>query len=109
MRLSPVDPLTFLMQAAMALAHFISGDDEEAFAWAEKSSQRNPFLLAAAWIAAAAAANLDRSDDAAKYVARMRQLDATIDIAAISTRINLRRPQDRARLLDGLRKAGLSG
>jgi adenylate cyclase len=107
MRLSPVDPLMFLMQSAMAMAHFIAGRDEEAFAWAEKSSQRNPFLLAASWIAASSAANLGRSADVEKYLARMRQIDPDVSISALQTRTNLRRPQDRARLMDSLRKIGL--
>jgi hypothetical protein len=105
MRLSPVDPLIFLMEAALAMAHFIAGRDDEAFSWAEKSAQRNPFLAAAAWTAAASAANLGRTDDAAKYVARLRQLE--VKIATVQSRVSLRRPQDRARLLDGLRRAGL--
>jgi len=107
MRLSPLDPSMFLMQAAMAMAHFVAGRDDEAFAWAEKASQRNPFLLAAALIAAASAANLGRADDVAKYVTRVHQLNATLTISTMPARMNLRRPQDRARMLDGLRKAGL--
>ncbi len=106
-RLSPLDPSMFLMQAAMAMAHFVAGRDDEAFAWAEKASQRNPFLLAAALIAAASAANLGRVDDVAKYVTRVHQLNATLTISTMPARMNLRRPQDRARMLDGLRKAGL--
>ncbi len=107
MRLSPVDPLTFLMQTAMAMAHFIAGRDDEALAWAEKSAQRNPFLLATAWVSAACAANLGRTADVEKYVARMRQLDPVVSLSAIQKHINLRRPQDRARLVKSLRKAGL--
>ena len=57
MRLSPVDPLTFVMQTASATAHFIAGRDDEAFAWAEKSIQRNPFFPPAIWTAAASAAH----------------------------------------------------
>jgi tetratricopeptide (TPR) repeat protein len=107
MRLSPVDPLIFMMQAAMAMAHFIAGRDEEAFAWAEKSTQRNPFFPAATWTAAASAANLGRSEDAVKYIARLRQIDPGVAIPTIEQRLNLRRPQDRARLIDALRRAGL--
>ena len=46
MRLSPVDSLMFMMQTAMAFAHFIAGRYDEAYAWAEKALQRNPFRLA---------------------------------------------------------------
>jgi adenylate cyclase len=105
MRLSPLDPLMFLMEAALAMAHFIAGRDDMAFSWAEKSAQRNPFMAAAAWTAAASAANLGRPDDVAKYLARLRQLD--VKISTVQTRLSLRRPQDRARVLDSLRKAGL--
>jgi tetratricopeptide (TPR) repeat protein len=107
MRLSPVDPLIFMMQTALATAHFIAGRDDEAFAWAEKSIQRNPFFAAATWTAAASAANLGRSEDATKYAARLRQIDPGVAIPTIEARLNLRRPQDRARLIDALRKAGL--
>ena len=87
MRLSPVDPLMFVMQAAMAMAHFIAGRDDEAFAWAEKSVQRNPFFAAATWTAAASAANLGRSEDAAKYVARLRQIEPGVTISTIKERL----------------------
>src|SRR5258708_4163324 len=106
-QLSPGDPPLFLMQAARAMAHFIAGRDEEAFAWAEKSAQRNPFLLAATWIAAASAANLGRTADVEKYFTRMRQIDPGVSISVLQARTNLRRPQDRARLMDSLRKVGL--
>jgi adenylate cyclase len=108
MRLSPVDSLMFVMQAAMAMAHFIAGRDDEALAWSEKSVQRNPFFAAATWPAAAGAANLGRAEDAAKYVARLRQIEPGVTIATIKERLLLRRPQDRERLVEGLRKAGLS-
>ena len=89
------------------MAHFVAGRDDEAFAWADKASQRNPFLLAAALIAAASGANLGRADDVARYVTRVHQLNATLTISTMPARMNLRRPQDRAHMLDGLRKAGL--
>jgi TolB-like protein len=107
MRLSPVDSLMFVMQAAMTMAHFIAGRDDEALAWSEKSVQRNPFFAAATWPAAAGAANLGRSEDAAKYVARLRQIEPGVAIATIKERLLLRRSQDRERLVEGLRKAGL--
>ncbi len=107
MRLSPVDAFTFVMQAAKAMAHFIAGRDDEAFAWAEKSTQRNPFFPPAIWTAAASAAILGRSEDAAKYVARLHQIEPSATISSVNERLLLRRPQDRERLLGGLRKAGL--
>ena len=107
MRLSPVDILMFLMQGATATAHFIAGRDDEAFAWAEKSVQRNPFIVGPTRIAAASAAYLGRPDEAAKYLARLLQIDPGLLLSNLDERINFRRAQDRARLAEGLRKAGL--
>jgi adenylate cyclase len=108
MRLSPVDPITFVMQAATGLAHFIAGRDNDAFSWSEKTLQRNPFFLPALRIAAASAAFLGRMEDAGKYLAHQRQLDPGSRVSTLAERVNLRRPQDVARLAEGLRKAGLA-
>ena len=107
MRLSPLDTLMFMMQIGMAFAHYNAGRDEEAFAWAEKALQRNPFLAPAMRIAAASAAFLGRTADATKYLALLRQLDPGLRVANIGERVNLRRAEDRERLADGLRRAGL--
>jgi adenylate cyclase len=107
MRLSPVDTLMFMMHTGMAFAHFTAGRDEEAFGWAEKALQRNPFLSPATRIAAASAALLGRSADATKYLALLRQLDPGLRVANIGERVKLRRAEDRERLSDGLSKAGL--
>jgi TolB-like protein/class 3 adenylate cyclase len=107
MRLSPVDSLMFMMQTAMAFAHFIAGRYDEAYAWAEKALQRNPFVSPATRIAAASAALLGRSGEAAKYLALLRQLDPGLVVSNLKERVNLRRPDDLSRLAEGLRKAGL--
>jgi TolB-like protein len=41
MRLSPLDPLTFLMQYSTALAHFHTGRYDEAGPWAERAKRAN--------------------------------------------------------------------
>jgi TolB-like protein/class 3 adenylate cyclase len=107
MRLSPVDSLMFMMQTGMAFAHFTAGRDDEAFGWAEKALQRNPFISPATRIAAASAALLGRTADATKYLALLRQLDPELRVSNIGERVTLRRAEDRERLADGLRKAGL--
>jgi TolB-like protein/class 3 adenylate cyclase len=106
-RLSPVDSLMFMMQTAMAFAHFIAGRYDEAYGWAEKALQRNPFVSPATRIAVASAALLGRSGEAAKYLALLRQLDPGLVVSNLKERVNLRRPDDLARLAEGLRKAGL--
>ena len=61
----------------------------------------------AACIAVASAAFLRRTADATKYLALLRQLDPGLRVANIGERVNLRRADDRERLADGLRRAGL--
>ncbi|MFO1158653.1 MAG: BTAD domain-containing putative transcriptional regulator [Reyranellaceae bacterium] len=107
MRNSPVDVLMFSMHAGMALAHFVAGRDDEAYAWAEKALQRNPIAVPAVRVAAASAALLGRLPAATKYLALLRQLDPELRVSNLRDRIPLRRPQDRERLAEGLRKAGL--
>ena len=107
MRLSPVDALMFMMQGAMAFAHFTAGRYDEAFAWAEKALQRNPFVSPATRIATASAAFLGRPSESTKYLALLRQLDPGLVVSNLHERVNLLRPDDLARLAEGLRKAGL--
>jgi adenylate cyclase len=107
MRNSPVDVLMFSMHTAMALAHFVAERDNEAYAWAEKALQRNPLAAPAIRAAAASAAMLGRLPDATKYMSLLRQLDPSLRVSTLAERIPMRRPQDRARLAAGLRKAGL--
>jgi TolB-like protein len=42
MRLSPVDPLMFLMHSGVGFAHFILGDYDQAAAWAERALREKP-------------------------------------------------------------------
>lgn len=104
---SPVDVLMFSMHTGMALAHFVAGRDEEAYAWAEKALRRNPIAAPAIRVAAASAALLGRLPDATKYMSLLRQLDPELRVSNLGERIPLRRAQDRQRLAQGLRKASL--
>jgi len=106
MRNSPVDVLMFTMHTAMALAHFVAGRDDEAYAWAEKALQRNPIAAPAVRLAAASAALLGRPAAATRYLSLLRQLDPGLRVSNLGDRIPLR-PRDRERLADALHKAGL--
>ncbi len=108
MRLSPLDPILFRMQGATALAHFFAGHDDEASAWAEKAYRENPNLQQALRVAAASHALAGRTAETAKVVARVRQLDPGLRVSNLKDRLPpLHRPQDLARYVDGLRKAGV--
>src|SRR6516165_4127778 len=114
MRLSPLDPLTFVAQMATAFAHFFAGRYDDASSWAEKALATSPAGLRerpvyhpALLIAAASNALAGRLEEALNAIARLRQLNPTSHISNLKNQIPLRRPEDLARYAEGLRKAGL--
>ena len=115
MRLSPLDPLTFVTQMAIAFAHFFAGRYDDASSWAEKALATSPPGLRerpgyhpALLIAAASNSLAGRLEEARNAIARLRQLNPTPHISNLKNQIPLRRPEDLARYTEGLRKAGLT-
>ena len=107
MRLSPLDPEMYRMQAGMAAAHLFAKRFDEASSWAAKSFRDLPtFLLAVAFIAASHAL-AGRTDEARRAMQHLRQLDPTLRISNLTDYLPIRRPQDLATFADGLRRAGL--
>jgi TolB-like protein len=107
MRLNPLDPHNFLMQAGTALAHLFAGRYEEASSWAHRAVQQQPNHLSALRVYAAAKALAGQAAEAQTAAARIHQLDPAFRVSAIKDLIPLRRPEDLARVTEGLRKAGL--
>jgi TolB-like protein len=107
MRLSPLDPQMIAMQAGTAFAHFLAGRYEQASSWTEKAVWAQANYLTSIRIAAASKALAGKHADAREAAARLRQLDPTMCIANVREWATLRRPEDLARLEDGLRKAGV--
>jgi TolB-like protein len=114
MRLSPLDPLTFVKQMAIAFAHFFAGRYDDASSWAEKALaassprlQEKPGYHPALLIAAASNALAGRLEEARSAIARSRQLNPTPHISNLKNQVPLRRSEDLARYAEGLRKAGL--
>jgi TolB-like protein/class 3 adenylate cyclase/tetratricopeptide (TPR) repeat protein len=107
MRLSPLDPLLNRIQAAIATAHFFAGRFDEALSWAEKALQEQPTYATALRVSAASYALAGQPIKAQKAVARLRQLDPALRISNLQDRLPLRRPEDIAKLGEGLRLAGL--
>ena len=106
MRLSPLDPFIHHRQAATALAHLCAGRYDEACMWGEKSLQGGNYT-GGYRIAAASNALVGRIEKAQKIAARFHQLVPGFRVSNIKDRIPFRRPEDLARYLDGMRKAGL--
>jgi TolB-like protein len=106
-RLSPLDLELFRMQAGMALAHFFAGRFDAAAAWGEKSVGNLPDFLAAVCVTAASHALAGRTDKARKMMERLRTLDGSLRISNLQEWLPIHRPEDLARLANGLRLAGL--
>jgi adenylate cyclase len=107
MRLSPLDPFSFLAQGAIAFGHFVAGRYEEAASWAHKSVREQPEFIPMVRLLASSCAMAGKLDEAQRAMARVRQLDPTFRISDIKGTTPLRRPEDLARYVEGLRKAEL--
>jgi TolB-like protein len=107
MRFSPVDLLLFNMQAGTAAAHFMAGRDEDALSWAEKALADQPAFGPALRVAAASYALSGRPEEAKRMLTRVREADPGVRLSNVRDRVVWRRPTHLARLVEGLRQAGL--
>jgi hypothetical protein len=107
MRLSPLDPGLFQMQTGTAMAHMFARRFDAAIAWAEKASSELPNILRVCAFSAASYALAGRSDEARRAMQHVRRIDPALSISNVDEWVVLRRPQDLATFVDGLRKAGL--
>ena len=108
MRLSPVDPELYRMQAGVAMAHLFAGRIDAASEWAERSQKNLPTFLMVTTIIAATHALSGREDDARRAAEEVRKLDPKFRISNLTDWLPIKRPEHVAILADGLRKAGLA-
>ena len=107
MRLSPLDPEIFQMQTGTAMAHLFARRFDVASAWAEKASRELPNILRVCAFSAASHALAGRMDEARHAVEHVRRIDASLRISNVEDWVVLRRPEDLATFMEGLRRAGL--
>jgi TolB-like protein/tetratricopeptide (TPR) repeat protein len=107
MRLSPLDPEMYRMQAGMAVAHLFAGRFDAASSWAEKAFRDLPSFLLPVSIIAASHALAGQMDEARRAMDHLRQLDATLRITNLEDWLPIQRPEHLATFADGLRRAGL--
>jgi len=107
MRLSPLDPEMYRMQAGMALAHLFAGRFDAASSWAEKAFRHLPSFLLVVSIIAASHALAGRPDEAQRAMNHLRQLDPTLRVSKLADWLPFHRPEDLTTFADGLRRAGL--
>jgi TolB-like protein len=108
MRLSPVDPELYRMQAGIAMAHLFAGRVEKASVWAERSYSNLPsFLMVVALIAVTRTLG-GRHEDAGRAIDELRRLDPALRVSNVTDWLPIRRPEHLSIFADGLRQAGLA-
>lgn len=106
MRLSPNDPIIFLTDTGIAVAHFFAGRFDVASSWAQRALRVRPDFAVALRVAAASNALAGRLEAAQKAMEHLRQIDPTLRISDLKNLLP-HRPADLAMYEEGLRKAGL--
>ena len=106
-RLSPFDPFNWSCHLGVACAHFIAGRDDQALSSVERCLVDMPDFRPALLIVAASSAFIGATERAKQTIARIRELDPTRCISQIQKRMPFRHSEQSARLIDGLRRAGL--
>jgi TolB-like protein len=107
MRLSPLDPEMYRMQAGMAVAHLFAGRFDVASAWAEKAFTNLPSFLMVGCIIAASHALAGRMEPARRAMDHLRHLYPSLHLSNMTDWLPIHRPEDFSILARGLRKAGL--
>lgn len=106
-RLSPLDPEMYRMQAGMAIAHLFAGRFDTASSWAEKAYRDLPSFLMVVAINAASHALAGRTPEARSAMDHLRQLNPALRLTNITDLLPINRPENLATFVDGLQRAGL--
>jgi TolB-like protein len=107
MRLSPLDPLMFVMYHVTGFAHFVASRYGEAALWAGKALREQPNFLAAIRLSAAGHALSGHLDQARNAVVRARELDPAMRLSNLSNRVGPFRSEDFSKYREALQMAGL--
>jgi len=106
-RLNPLDPLIARMHTGVAAAQFLVGHYMEAAVSAEAALRQHPDDLPLLRVAAASHALADQAPDAKRNLARICHLVPALRLSEVAKLAPCRRPEDVARYVDGMRRAGL--
>ena len=107
MRLSPLDPETYRMQAGMAAAHLFARRFDAASCAGGQGIQGSAELPAGGRRRRGKPHAGGRPDEGKKAMAQVRKLDPLLRISNLGDWLPIRRAEDLATFADGLRKAGL--
>jgi TolB-like protein len=106
-RLSPFDPFIWAVHAGYANAHFVAGRDDRALAAAERCLRDMPNHPPALMVLAASSALIGAMDPARRAMAQILEFNPNWTISRFKYRAPCCRENVVARLLEGLRKAGM--
>lgn len=107
LRLSPLDPEAFRMQAGIAMAHLLAKRFDAASSWAEKAFRDLPSFLMVVAVIAASHALAGRMEHARRAMDQLRQLDPNLRLSNLGNWLPFQRATDLETFSEGLRKAGL--
>ena len=106
MRLSPHDPQTFLFNTNLSIAHYVAGRYAEAVTFGRKAVQQRPGFTPGIRIFAASLAQAGKTDELKAALGQLKSFQPEISIAWVEENIPYK-PRAMAKLVAGLRKAGL--
>ncbi len=106
MRLSPRDPLTWVFQTYIGVAHFTAGRDEEAVLWLRRGVQRRPDYDHGHRLLAAALGHLGRIEEAQSALAEAHRIRPEFSGSQWRQTFSSADHSFRKRIADGLRLAG---
>jgi tetratricopeptide (TPR) repeat protein len=106
LRLSPHDPQNPIFNVGLAAAHYFAGSFDKAIECARKAVQQRSGWAPGHRVYCASLAQAGQLDEARAALDQLKELQTDISIAWIEQNVPYR-PVAMARLIDGLRKAGL--
>jgi adenylate cyclase len=105
MRLNPRYPFSYLFE--LGLSYHLTGQYEEAISAFKKLLTRNPNFLAAHLYLAASYSELGREEEARAELAEVLRSSPDFSLEGWGQRLPSKNPEEKERLLAGLREAGL--
>jgi tetratricopeptide (TPR) repeat protein len=106
-RVSPLDPLMLSAQSGTAFAHFHAGRYDQAAQLAEQVLQESPDYHTALRVFIASNAVAGRIRQAQAALTRLLRIDPALRVSNLKDLSFRRRPEDLAKYVEAMRKAGL--
>jgi TolB-like protein/class 3 adenylate cyclase len=106
-RLNPIDPENYLAETVRAFALLLLGKYDEAYYWASHVTARDPKYAVPLRLASISHALSGRLDKARETMGLLREVDPELRLSQLKEVLPFRRPEDIARIVEGLRLAGL--